>query len=235
MSRRATGRLALKTLAAAVLLSVGCAASAQDMLIRNATVHTAGAQGTLQGTDVLVGGGVIRAVGKGLAATPGAQVIDAQGRPLTPTLFGGISEIGLEEVSGEKATVGGCIGDAKNTEGLSGSQMVEVLGLDYDDKTYVTKKADGTFEPVQDVMFIETPLTKDMGAHAKITVDQSVMAHIVRMAACGWFGARQARDGPVFVEMFRCRVLRFGMSWKMYGRGGAPRPATPPVDQVSAS
>lgn len=79
-------------------------ASAQELLIRNATVHTATAQGTLHNADVLVSGGTIRAVGNGLAAPAGAQVIDAQGRPLTPTLFGGITEIGLEEVSGEKAT-----------------------------------------------------------------------------------------------------------------------------------
>ena len=45
---------------------------------------------------------MIRAVGSGLAAPAGAQVVDAQGRPLTPTLFGGITDIGLEEVSGEK-------------------------------------------------------------------------------------------------------------------------------------
>jgi Amidohydrolase family len=85
-------------------------AFAQDVLIKNATVHTATAQGTLQNADVLVSNGVIRAVGKGLLATSGAQVIDAQGRPLTPTLFGGITEIGLEEVSGEKSTVDTAIG-----------------------------------------------------------------------------------------------------------------------------
>ncbi|HEY1139431.1 MAG TPA: amidohydrolase, partial [Lysobacter sp.] len=98
-------RSTLKALAAALLLSTGMSAQAQDFLIKNATVHTATAQGTLQNSDVLISGGVIRAVGKGLLATPNAQVIDAQGRPLTPTLFGGITEIGLEEVSGEKATV----------------------------------------------------------------------------------------------------------------------------------
>ncbi|HEY0505416.1 MAG TPA: amidohydrolase family protein [Lysobacter sp.] len=87
------------------LLLAATTASAQELLIRNATVHTATAQGTLKGADVLVSGGTIRAVGTGLAAPAGAQVIDAQGRPVTPTLFGGITEIGLEEVSGEKDTV----------------------------------------------------------------------------------------------------------------------------------
>lgn len=87
------------------LLLASASAGAQELLIRNATVHTATAQGTLKGADVLVSGGTIRTVGTGLAAPAGVQVVDAQGRSLTPTMFGGITEIGLEEVSGEKATV----------------------------------------------------------------------------------------------------------------------------------
>ncbi|MDR7133248.1 hypothetical protein J2X06_000432 [Lysobacter niastensis] len=98
-------RLARTALAAATLSLVAMGAHAQEVLIRNATVHTATAQGSLQNADVLVSGGTIRAIGTGLAAPANAQVIDAQGRPLTPTLFGGITEIGLEEVSGEKETV----------------------------------------------------------------------------------------------------------------------------------
>ncbi|MBW3550185.1 MAG: amidohydrolase family protein [Proteobacteria bacterium] len=105
----------MKALAAATLALLGFGASAQGMplssapsssvLIRNATVHTAGAQGTLQNADVLISDGVVRQVGSGLVAPAGAQVVDAQNRPLTPTLFGGITEIGLEEISGERSTV----------------------------------------------------------------------------------------------------------------------------------
>jgi hypothetical protein len=97
---RAARRLAL---VAALLAATGTAA-AQDLLIRNATVHTAGARGTLKATDVLVRDGRIAAVGSGLAAN-GAPVFDAQGKPLTPSLFGGVTDIGVEEVSGESATV----------------------------------------------------------------------------------------------------------------------------------
>jgi len=88
-------------------LAAGAAAplAAQDLLVRDATVHTATAQGTLQHGDVLVRDGVIRAIGTGLAAPAGAVVVEAKGRPLTPALFGGITEIGIEEVSGEEATV----------------------------------------------------------------------------------------------------------------------------------
>ncbi|HVR82149.1 MAG TPA: amidohydrolase, partial [Luteimonas sp.] len=77
----------LKTFVASALLFACAGASAQDLLIRNATVHTATARGTLHNADVLVHDGRISAVGNGLAAG-NATVIDAQGAPLTPALFG---------------------------------------------------------------------------------------------------------------------------------------------------
>lgn len=97
--------MTVKSLVVAIALaSTSFAALAQDVLIRNATVHTAGAQGTLKNADVLVRNGVVQAVGSGLATPADATVVEANGRPLTPALFGGITEIGVEEVSGESAT-----------------------------------------------------------------------------------------------------------------------------------
>ena len=87
------------------LALTGVAAQAQDLLIKHATVHTAGARGTLKDADVLVQGGLIRAVGKNLLIVPGVTVIDAKGKALTPGLFGGVGGIGLEEVSAEDSTV----------------------------------------------------------------------------------------------------------------------------------
>lgn len=87
-----------------VLAALPVAAPAQDLLIRNAKVHTVTERGTLERADVLVRGGRIAAVGSGLAAD-GATVIDANGRPLTPGLFGGITALGVEEVSQEPTTV----------------------------------------------------------------------------------------------------------------------------------
>ncbi|MFA5684697.1 MAG: amidohydrolase family protein [Lysobacteraceae bacterium] len=78
-------------------------AGAQDVLIRNATVHTVSERGVLRDTDVLLRDGRIAAIGQGLSAE-GMQVVEARGRPLTPTLFGGISGLGLEEVSSETFT-----------------------------------------------------------------------------------------------------------------------------------
>ncbi|MFD0724775.1 amidohydrolase family protein [Lysobacter brunescens] len=92
----------LAALAAALALLTGNA-FAQNVLIRNATVHTASAQGTLKNTDVLVRDGTIAAIGTGLPAGS-ATVVDAGGKPLTPAMFGGVSAIGLDEVSSEDPT-----------------------------------------------------------------------------------------------------------------------------------
>ena len=117
-----------------LLLAAALPAAAQDLLIRDATAEVAGAVLTAVGTtvisflpvfglqaaegklfaplaftlknhDVLVQGGVVRAIGPDLAAPAGVPVIEAKGRPLTPGLFGGLTGLGIEEVSGEAATV----------------------------------------------------------------------------------------------------------------------------------
>jgi hypothetical protein len=88
---------------AASVMGAQCAA-AQDFIIRGATVHTASAKGTLKNTDVLVRGGVIVAIGAE-AAAPNATVIDAKGKELTPGLFGGLTDIGIEEIAAESETV----------------------------------------------------------------------------------------------------------------------------------
>jgi hypothetical protein len=79
-------------------------AAAQEFIIRGATVHTASAKGTLKNADVLVRGGVIAAIGAE-AAAPNAVVIDAKGKELTPGLFGGVTDVGIEEIGAESETV----------------------------------------------------------------------------------------------------------------------------------
>lgn len=97
----------LLLLAGAMAMSTGFSAAtdAQEFLVRGATVHTMSSQGTLKDSDVLVRDGVILAVGTKLAAPPGAAIIEANGRPLTPGLCGGLTAIGIEEVSQEPTTV----------------------------------------------------------------------------------------------------------------------------------
>lgn len=88
-----------------LLLWCAAAAIAQDVLIRNAAVHTVSDRGVLSRADVLIRGGKIAAVGSNLSAGSDATAVDAQGRALTPGLFGGLSAIGIQEISLEPATV----------------------------------------------------------------------------------------------------------------------------------
>jgi hypothetical protein len=90
--------------------TVAPVATAQTLLIDNATVHTMGDRGVLENTDILIRDGVVIAIGENLSA-PDAQRIDAAGRPVTPSLFAGITSIGLTEVSGVKESVDSSISD----------------------------------------------------------------------------------------------------------------------------
>ena len=78
-----------------------------DVLIRGAKVYTVSGRGTLEQGDVLVRGGKIAAVAASTEnlQAPGASVVEAKGRALTPGIFAGLSHIGLEEISAESSTV----------------------------------------------------------------------------------------------------------------------------------
>lgn len=105
------------TAAAVALLGGAPAVQAQasrsgDVLIRGARVHTATPRGVLERADVLVRGGRIAGVGTGLTAPAGATVIEANGRSLTPGMWGGLSGLGLQEVAIEPTTNDGALSDS---------------------------------------------------------------------------------------------------------------------------
>jgi hypothetical protein len=68
-------------------------------------VHTVTSVGTLEDADVLVQAGRIARVGTGIAAPEGVAVVEAKGRALTPGLFGGLTQLGIEEIELEPSTV----------------------------------------------------------------------------------------------------------------------------------
>lgn len=68
-----------------------------ELLVRNATIWTQGPAGRLAGADLLVRDGRIAAVGPGLRAGAGAQVIDATGKHVTPGLIDAHSHIAMNQ------------------------------------------------------------------------------------------------------------------------------------------
>jgi imidazolonepropionase-like amidohydrolase len=79
------------------------AALADSYLVRNATVHTLAAEGTIAGADILIIDGKVTAIGPGLTAPSDARIIDASGKTVTPGLFGGMTHLGLDEIGLEPA------------------------------------------------------------------------------------------------------------------------------------
>jgi hypothetical protein len=104
---KAFGRARLALLVCQVVLTLHlgltfrvarAADGARTVLIRDATIHTMAAAGTLEHSDILVKDGKIEAIGHGISASGVAEVIDAAGRPVTPGLFGGLGHLGIEEI-----------------------------------------------------------------------------------------------------------------------------------------
>jgi len=92
----------MKTLKIILITSLAIfslAAQAQSVMIRGATVHTMGKEGTLENTDVFISGGKIQKIGKDLPVPADIYVFNAEGKPVTPGFFAGISSIGITEVS----------------------------------------------------------------------------------------------------------------------------------------
>ncbi len=96
----------LALLAIAFAATSAYAQSATDILIHDANVHTLTNAGVLDHGDVLIHAGKIAEISAhGIKAPQGAVVVEANGRPLTPGLFAGLSHIGVEEISAENSTV----------------------------------------------------------------------------------------------------------------------------------
>ncbi len=79
--------------------------TADVIAITGATIHTMTEQGTLSDATVLVESGHIVAVGSGIRIPDGADLIEANGRIVTPGLFDAYSYFGVAEISLVRETV----------------------------------------------------------------------------------------------------------------------------------
>lgn len=93
---------------------------AQTLLIRNATVWTNEAEGTLEATDVLVKNGKIAAIGKNLSDAT-ALVIDGTGKHLTPGIIDEHSHIAAASINegAQSVTSEVRIGDNLNPDDIN--------------------------------------------------------------------------------------------------------------------
>ncbi len=93
----------------------------ETVLIQGATVWTCEAAGKPENADVLVVGGKIAAVGKGLAVPKGATIVSGAGKHLTPGIIDEHSHIGIQEGVNEgtqSVTAEVRIGDVVDSEDI---------------------------------------------------------------------------------------------------------------------
>lgn len=95
-------RLTLWRTALGLGLIASSQAFAQSLFVNDATVHTMGRQAVLQDADILIRDGRIKAVARELPVPADARVIEAGGRPVTPGLFAGVTQLGLVEITMEE-------------------------------------------------------------------------------------------------------------------------------------
>jgi imidazolonepropionase-like amidohydrolase len=92
--------------ATGMILALACApANAETLAVVNAQAWTMTQDGPLEGATILVRGGRIVAIGRGLAVPPGTRVIDAEHRIVTPGLMSSATQLGVVEVSSAHDTV----------------------------------------------------------------------------------------------------------------------------------
>ncbi|TVS10262.1 MAG: hypothetical protein EA417_19195 [Gammaproteobacteria bacterium] len=107
--------------AIALLLVLGATAPAMAdvFALTNARVHTVDALGTLEDATVLVRNGRIASVGKDVRIPSDAVRIDAAGGEVTPGLFAGFTNLGIQEISAVPETVDQSLEDFDRGAGFS--------------------------------------------------------------------------------------------------------------------
>jgi imidazolonepropionase-like amidohydrolase len=74
----------------------GAVAAPKAVVVRGATVWTQGSAGILENADLVVSGGKVVAVGKGLAAPAGAVEVDGRGKHVTPGIIDAHSHTAID-------------------------------------------------------------------------------------------------------------------------------------------
>jgi len=119
----------IKTFTAALLLStIASTATAQDYFISDAKLVTNTAQGIIEKADVIIRNGKIAQMGTDLVAPANAEVIQTDGRWVTPGLIAPFSRLGLMDIGGEDVT-------NDTSSGKSETSVSELVSDSFNPKT----------------------------------------------------------------------------------------------------
>jgi len=89
----------------AILLISSTGALSQDLLISQATLHVGDGSTVIENTDILIADGRIAKIAPRIPTNKMIQVINADGRHVTPALFAGLTASGLTDVEAVSESV----------------------------------------------------------------------------------------------------------------------------------
>ena len=124
---------------ASLLLAAASPAGAQAIAITGGTVALGDGSDPIAGGTVVIRNGRIAAAGANVAVPPGAQIIDARGKWVTPGIVAGFSRLGLTEVdlSGDGTT------DDQASGGPFGAAIDVAPAVNPNNSTIAINRADG--------------------------------------------------------------------------------------------
>ena len=132
------------TLMAAALLAAASPLAAQTVAITNGTVVLGDGSEPIVGGTVVIRNGRIVAAGPSVAVPGGAEVVDANGKWVTPGIVAGFSRLGLAEVD-----LGADGSDDTETDGSPFSAAIDVTpGINPKASTIAVSRADGVTRAV---------------------------------------------------------------------------------------
>ena len=84
---------------------LGSTSLAQDLLISQATLHVGDGETVIENTDILIADGRIAEISPRIPTNKMIQVVNANGRHVTPACFAGITASGLTDVEAVSESV----------------------------------------------------------------------------------------------------------------------------------
>ena len=132
------------SLIVAGLMAASSPAAAQTVAITNGTVVIGDGSEPITGGTVVVRNGRVVAAGPSVAVPAGAEVVDANGKWVTPGIVAGFSRLGLSEVD-----LGADGSDDTDTDGSPFSAAIDVTpGINPKASTIAVSRADGVTRAV---------------------------------------------------------------------------------------
>lgn len=84
-------------------------------------------------------------------------------------------------VEKDRSKVGGCVGDARNTDDMNAETAAHVLGLDYRDSPF-TNNGGATITAKKESFFIDFQQTADVNDLAKVTFAKPILDKIIELS-----------------------------------------------------